>query len=162
LARAAYERRAEATRKFEANPPKPEDIWVCEFCEYERIFGEPPRALIRAYEKKDRLLRQEAADRKRLLEKAKAKARKGKRNSKAAAKANASSSQTPASNEHDLPPPAPIGDEEHDYHAEHSERIPLPPTDRIPTVKWRGPANWRGGGDGTPRSTAGSSTGLQT
>ncbi|KAL7947156.1 hypothetical protein V8C42DRAFT_343132 [Trichoderma barbatum] len=61
-------------------------IWICEFCEYERIFGEPPRTLIRDYEIKDRRHRQEEADRKRLLEKAKAKSRKGKKNNKVATK----------------------------------------------------------------------------
>ncbi|UKZ71609.1 uncharacterized protein TrAtP1_012564 [Trichoderma atroviride] len=62
------------------------EIWICEFCEYERIFGEPPRTLIRDYEIKDRRHRQEEADRKRLLEKAKAKSRKGKKHNKAKAK----------------------------------------------------------------------------
>ncbi|KAL7795931.1 hypothetical protein V8C37DRAFT_373954 [Trichoderma ceciliae] len=62
------------------------EIWICEFCEYERIFGEPPRTLIRDYEIKDRRHRQDEADRKRLLEKAKAKSRKGKKNSKVSTK----------------------------------------------------------------------------
>jgi hypothetical protein len=52
---------------------------LCEFCEYEAIFGEPPRALTRHYEVKDRKLRLQEAERRRLLEKAKAKSRKAKK-----------------------------------------------------------------------------------
>lgn len=76
---AARHRRQMAAHDFYNSPPKFEDIWICEFCEYEKIFGVPPRALIRDYEMKDRRHRQEEADRKRLLEKAKAKSRKGKK-----------------------------------------------------------------------------------
>mgnify|MGYP005989200687 CR=1 FL=1 len=76
---AARHRRQMAANDFYNSPPKFDDIWICEFCEYEKIFGVPPRALIRDYEMKDRRHRQEEADRKRLLEKAKAKSRKGKK-----------------------------------------------------------------------------------
>ncbi|KAG6015964.1 hypothetical protein E4U54_002637 [Claviceps lovelessii] len=79
LALAARERRYLAANEFHHNPPKLEDMWICEFCEYERIFGKPPRVLIRDYEIKDRRQRQEEAERKRLLEKAKAKSRKSKK-----------------------------------------------------------------------------------
>lgn len=75
-----------ATDNYYRNPPKLADDWVCEFCEYERIFGEPPRVLIRDYEMKDRRHRQEEAERKRLLEKAKAKSRKSKKSGKTASK----------------------------------------------------------------------------
>ncbi|KAK5990981.1 hypothetical protein PT974_09256 [Cladobotryum mycophilum] len=85
---AARHRRQIAADSYYHNPPKLEDVWICEFCEYERIFGEPPRTLIRDYEIKDRRYRQEEADRKRLLEKAKAKSRKAKRNGKASTKGN--------------------------------------------------------------------------
>ncbi|KAJ6021949.1 hypothetical protein N7540_007453 [Penicillium herquei] len=64
------------------NPPRPEDNWVCEFCEYERIFGTPPKALIRQYEIKDRKHRKMLAEKQRLLEKAKSKGRKGKKAAK--------------------------------------------------------------------------------
>lgn len=83
---AARHRQRLAADTYYQNPPKVEDIWICEFCEYERIFGVPPRALIRDYELKDRRHRQEEADRKRLLEKAKAKSRKGKKGGKGNAK----------------------------------------------------------------------------
>ncbi|KAM0333463.1 hypothetical protein ACHAQA_002125 [Verticillium albo-atrum] len=76
---AAAQRRHEAQEKLYHNPPRSEDMWVCEFCEYERIFGEPPYALIRQYEIKDQKARRQEQERKRLLEKAKAKSRKGKK-----------------------------------------------------------------------------------
>lgn len=101
LAAAARTRRQIATENYYHNLVNPEDIWICEFCEYERIFGEPPRTLIRDYEIKDRRQRQEEADRKRLLEKAKAKSRKGKKAGKAAAKGGHTSEHVP-----DQPPAA--------------------------------------------------------
>ena len=57
-------------------------MWICEFCEYEDIFGVPPVALIRQYEVKDRAERKRQAEKRRLLEKAKAKGRKGKKGNK--------------------------------------------------------------------------------
>ncbi|KAM3426333.1 hypothetical protein MY4824_010015 [Beauveria thailandica] len=80
---AAHNRRQAAVKANHHNPPRLEDVWICEFCEYERIFGGPPKALIREYEMKDRRVRQEEVDRRRLLEKAKAKSRKGKKGDKA-------------------------------------------------------------------------------
>lgn len=64
------------------HPPALEDIWICEFCEYESIFGHPPEALIRQYEIKDRKERKRLAEKKRLLEKAKMKGRKTKKTPK--------------------------------------------------------------------------------
>ncbi|OHX00640.1 hypothetical protein CSPAE12_00671 [Colletotrichum incanum] len=87
LRMAAKHRRQEAEYKYYNNPPKPEDMWICEFCEYERIFGEPPFALIRQYEIKDQKARRKEEERKRLLEKAKAKSRKGKKPAKSPGKA---------------------------------------------------------------------------
>ncbi|KAK6594809.1 hypothetical protein H4I96_10540 [Botrytis cinerea] len=83
---AARQRRQQQEYQNITHPPNPEDIWICEFCEYESIFGELPMALIRQYERKDRRIRKQEAERKRLLEKAKTKGRKGKKGSKAAAK----------------------------------------------------------------------------
>lgn len=85
---AARERRQQQQYQNLTNPPSPESVWICEFCEYERIFGGPPVALIRQYEMKDRHNRKQEADRKRLLEKAKMKGRKGKKGNKPAAKAS--------------------------------------------------------------------------
>ena len=83
---AAKQRRQQQEFKNYHHPPAAEDIWICEFCEYERIFGTPPEALIKQYEIKDRRVRKQEAERRRLLEKAKMKGRKGKKGSKAASK----------------------------------------------------------------------------
>ena len=79
---AARNRRTRQELHNYKNPPKEEDVWICEFCEYESIFHEPPRALIRQYEAKDRLERKRLAEKQRLLEKAKMKGRKGKKGNK--------------------------------------------------------------------------------
>ncbi|KAJ4263791.1 hypothetical protein NW762_005824 [Fusarium torreyae] len=96
LETAARRRREVATEARRANPQEAKDGWVCEFCEYEDIFGEPPRALIRKYEIKDRRRRQEEVDRKRLLEKAKAKSRKGRKSGKPPARGGTATTQNPA------------------------------------------------------------------
>lgn len=75
------------------HPPKQEDVWICEFCEYESIFGTPPKALIQQYEAKDRRERKRLAEKRRLLEKAKMKGRKGKKGSKNAAKNSGAATQ---------------------------------------------------------------------
>lgn len=89
---AARQRREQQEYQNYHHPPAPEDEWICEFCEYERIFGSPPEALIRQYEIKDRRVRKQEAERRRLLEKAKLKGRKGKKGSKIPAK-NATATQ---------------------------------------------------------------------
>ncbi|KAL2757818.1 hypothetical protein ACRALDRAFT_2025528 [Sodiomyces alcalophilus JCM 7366] len=96
LRMAAARRRQEALDKYTHNPPQLEDIWICEFCEYERIFGVPPYALIRQYELKDQKVRRQEQERKRLLEKAKAKGRKARK----APKSPAKSTQSAHSNGH--------------------------------------------------------------
>jgi hypothetical protein len=60
----------------------PVDPWLCQFCEFEDIFGYKPKALIRQYERKDRQERKRLAEKRRLLEKARMKGRKGKKASK--------------------------------------------------------------------------------
>ncbi|KAI0019747.1 hypothetical protein F4780DRAFT_771126 [Xylariomycetidae sp. FL0641] len=110
LVQAAKQRRKETEYQNLHHPPPPEDRWICEFCEYEMIFGRPPEALIRQYEIKDRRRRREEAERRRLLEKAKMKSRKGKKASKAPAKNSAASGpdrNPPSSNDHHAPPPPP-------------------------------------------------------
>ena len=79
---AARNRRTRQELNNYKNPPKEDDVWICEFCEYESIFHEPPKALIRQYEAKDRLERRRLAEKQRLLEKAKMKGRKGKKGNK--------------------------------------------------------------------------------
>lgn len=83
---AARQRRIQQQYTNIHHPPALEDIWICEFCEYESIFGRPPEALIRQYEIKDRKERKRLAEKKRLLEKAKMKGRKTKKATKNASK----------------------------------------------------------------------------
>lgn len=79
---AARARREQQRYNNYNHPPLREDVWICEFCEFESIFGKPPRALIRHYEERDYKKREEAEHRRRLLEKAKAKGRKNKKAAK--------------------------------------------------------------------------------
>lgn len=85
---AARRRRQQQEDKNFRHPPSGDEIWICEFCEYESIFGVPPRALVEQYEIKDMKERRRLAEKRRLLEKAKMKGRKGKKASKAAAAKN--------------------------------------------------------------------------
>ena len=87
-AMAARDRRLRQNYNNFHHPPKEEDVWICEYCEYEAIFGRPPEALIRQYETKDRRERRRLAEKRRLLEKAKMKGRKGKKGNKNAKNAN--------------------------------------------------------------------------
>ncbi|KAL5120740.1 hypothetical protein ACEQ8H_001220 [Pleosporales sp. CAS-2024a] len=80
--RAANKRRIQQEyANFHSPPTNP---WICEFCEFEDIFGYKPKALIRQYERKDRQERKRLAEKRRLLEKARMKGRKGKKASKKA------------------------------------------------------------------------------
>lgn len=79
---AARDRRLRQEYNNYHHPPKDEDIWICQFCEYESIFGEKPHHLIRQYEAKDRRERKRLAEKRRLLEKAKMKGKKGKKGNK--------------------------------------------------------------------------------
>lgn len=83
---AARQRRIRQDYNNYHHPPSSEDVWICEFCEYESIFGSPPEALMRQYEIKDRRERRRLAEKRRLLEKAKMKGRKGKKGNKNASK----------------------------------------------------------------------------
>lgn len=77
---AARQRRIQQEYTNFHHKPTKSNIYICEFCEYEDIFGKPPMALIRQYEIKDRAERKKAEEKRRLLEKAKMKGRKGKKN----------------------------------------------------------------------------------
>lgn len=133
------------------NPPSPEEFWMCEFCEYEAIFGEPPRALIRQYEIKDRKERRRLAEKRRLLEKAKMKGRKGKKATKNAAKQ--AGTQQPAQHNHG-PEHAPM-DPPHpeDYVGEYEDDAPPMPTSAPPlpqTTANRGPVGAPNAGHSPP------------
>ena len=92
---AARQRRLQQEYTNLHHPPASEDLWICEFCEYESIFGVAPQALIRQYEIKDRKDRRRLAEKRRLLEKAKLKGRKGKKQTRNAAKAANNTTQQP-------------------------------------------------------------------
>ncbi|KAI1261605.1 hypothetical protein F5Y18DRAFT_430910 [Xylariaceae sp. FL1019] len=109
LARAANQRRRKQEVKNLSNPPTDDDWYLCVFCEYERIFGAPPRSLIKSYEVKDRRRRHDEAERRRLLEKAKSKSRKGKKANKAPQKSEttATDQNSVSNNDAQVPPPPP-------------------------------------------------------
>ena len=91
---AARERRVQQRYKNIHHPPSGDEIWICEFCEYESIFGTPPEALVRQYEINDLKERRRLEEKRRLLEKAKTKGRKGKKGGgKVAAKNPAANQQ---------------------------------------------------------------------
>ncbi|KAI9845067.1 MAG: hypothetical protein M1837_005071 [Sclerophora amabilis] len=107
---AARQRRLQQEYSNYHNAPNSDDIWICEFCEYESIFGSPPEALMRQYEIKDRRERRRLAEKRRLLEKAKLKGRKGKKGNKAAAKnaAATASGQPQPTQQHQQPNHFPV------------------------------------------------------
>lgn len=112
------------------HPPSLEDIWICEFCEYESIFGHPPEALIRQYEMKDRKERKRLAEKKRLLEKAKMKGRKTKKATKNASK-NGSQQQAydRASADNSSGGGSGLPDDEYQGHEyDDDENLPIPPS----------------------------------
>lgn len=143
-AMAARQRRLQQEYNNYHHPPSGEDVWICEFCEYESIFGSPPEALVRQYEIKDRRERRRLAEKRRLLEKAKLKGRKGKKGNKNAAKTAtlAHPSATPQQQRHDQPQPAdrlPMqhqGTQSDDFLADDYDDDPMPvaapPPSKIP------------------------------
>lgn len=69
--------RREARAKLK--PGERETIWICQFCEFESIFGYAPLALIDGYTERVRASKRAALERKRLLEKARSKGKKKKK-----------------------------------------------------------------------------------
>ncbi|UNI24128.1 hypothetical protein JDV02_009902 [Purpureocillium takamizusanense] len=141
---AARQRKQMAADIYYHQPPRPEDVWICEFCEFESIFGRAPLRLIRDYEIKDRRHRQEEADRKRLLEKAKAKSRKARKSGKPLGKGG-HGTQAPE----DPRQPDPQDDQdatpmqhshshstqsEDEYEDDFEDDYPSPPPERVPPL----------------------------
>lgn len=127
---AARQRRLQQEYANLHHPPGPEDIWICEFCEYESIFGVPPMALIRQYEIKDRKEQKRLAEKRRLLEKAKLKGRKGKKQTKNAAKAANGANQQPLNQQaYDQQPLDQLGGDDYldDGYDDASVPLPAPP-----------------------------------
>ena len=126
---AARQRKLQQEYNNLQHPPAPEDIWICEFCEYESIFGQPPHALIRQYEIKDRKERRRLAEKRRLLEKAKLKGRKGKKQTKNAAKAANHNAGNVSHQAYDNQPLDQLGDDDLDYgYDDDPLPMPTPPT----------------------------------
>jgi hypothetical protein len=122
---AARQRKLQQEYNNLQHPPAPEDIWICEFCEYESIFGQPPHALIRQYEIKDRKERRRLAEKRRLLEKAKLKGRKGKKQTKNAAKAASHNAGNVNQQAYDNQPLDQLADDDLDYGYD-DDPIPMP------------------------------------
>jgi hypothetical protein len=128
----AYAARKRRMAQEDANalsPPNP--AWICEFCEYEDIFGRPPEALIRLYEKKDLADRRRLAEKRRLLAKARMKGRKGKKQSKKQNNSNGTqTNQNPPPGSFDQRPDEEPLDQDDYYDDEYDDNIPpheLPP-----------------------------------
>jgi hypothetical protein len=118
---AARQRRLQQEYNNYHHPPSREEIWICEFCEYESIFGSPPEALMKQYEIKDRRERRRLEEKRRLLEKAKLKGRKGKKgkggkNATAAANSTSAAQQAPTAQQQ--PPVDPNQPLNHDVHSD--------------------------------------------
>lgn len=130
---AARQRKVQQEYSNIQHPPAHEDIWICEFCEYESIFGQPPHALIRQYEIKDRKERRRLAEKRRLLEKAKLKGRKGKKQTKNAAKTANNAAHQPVNQQgYDQQQLDQLGDDELDYGYD-DDPIPMPAPPPAPT-----------------------------
>lgn len=113
--------------------PTRDNMWICEFCEYEDIFGVPPYAMIRAYEIKDRQERKKAAEKRRLLEKAKQKNKRGKKNGKGGKNNATAAAPPPAGGQQgaydpNLPPPD--GEDYYDDEEYGDEYEPVGPDDQ--------------------------------
>ena len=124
---AARQRKLQQEYSNIQHPPPPEDIWICEFCEYESIFGQAPHALIRQYEIKDRKERRRLAEKRRLLEKAKLKGRKGKKQTKGAKAANSAAHTNAGQQAYDQQPLDQLGDDDLDYGYDDPIPVPAPP-----------------------------------
>ena len=107
----ARQRRAKTQQSRRRYPVPLEEEWVCDFCIYESIWGEPPVAIIRAYEERERRERIAEMNKKRRLEQVKARSRKGKKQPK---NANGKAG-SPAKSHHDA--------HEHDAHAAVHEDV---------------------------------------
>lgn len=154
-------------------PASRDDIWICEFCEYEAIFGVEPAALIRQYEEKDRKERKRIAEKRRLLEKAKMKGRKNRKakgknkgnNSHANNSNNAQKDQQYDQGADSLTGQAPL-DQEDEFFDDEFDDEPIaqgPPPPPTPTAEpidhgAHGPAGGGMGSQGPTRAPAPSST----
>lgn len=126
---AAKQRRLQQEYQNLQHPPSQDETWICEFCEYESIFGEEPKALVRSYEIKDRKERRRIAEKRRLLEKAKLKGRKGKKQTKASKVANSTAQQQANNQGYDQQPLDNMGPDDYldDGYDDDPVSLPTPP-----------------------------------
>ena len=154
---AARQRRLQQEYSNLHHIPSAEDVWICEFCEYESIFGVPPLALIRQYEIKDRKERRRLAEKRRLLEKAKLKGRKGKKQTKNAAKGVGNVAHQPV-NQHayDQQPADQMPGDDYldDGYDDDPIAMPAPPLPQ-PSLKQTMPGSYDVGGHAGMKSGAG-------
>lgn len=109
------------------------EIWICEFCEYESIFGEAPEALMRQYEIKDRKERRKLAEKRRLLEKAKQKGKKNSGKNGPSKKGSYSNGVHHGINSGTAPPPPPPSTT--DSQGTQSDNTPLASATHTPALK---------------------------
>ncbi|CAZ79492.1 unnamed protein product [Tuber melanosporum] len=109
------------------------EIWICEFCEYESIFGEAPEALMRQYEIKDRKERRKLAEKRRLLEKAKQKGKKNSGKNGSGKKSGYSNGVHHGINSGTAPPPPPPSAT--DSQGTQSDNTPLASVAHTPALK---------------------------
>lgn len=141
----ARKRREDTARQNYFHPQRSEDLWICEFCEYERIFGYPPVALIRQYEIKDRKIRQQEEERRRVWEKAKARSRKGKKgkmlpknsntNHHVHSHVNEAHHAPPLANTHSQDTQSEVFDDDDEYEGEGSYEFDSEPPMLVPADK---------------------------
>ncbi|TGZ84689.1 hypothetical protein EX30DRAFT_367834 [Ascodesmis nigricans] len=111
FAREQRRRRQELLNSHHSNN---NEIWICEFCEYESIFGTPPLALMQQYEIKDRKERRRLAEKRRLLEKAKQKGKKNVKGGKSKAPNGTTTGNTACNGAPPPPPPSSEGTQSDD------------------------------------------------
>jgi len=133
---AAQQRRQQQTYNNRSNPPRREDMYICEFCEYESIYGRPPAALIRQYEIKDWRERKAKELNRRRLEKMKARGRKnrkgGKNNYQNSAATPTDINQQPYDDQYDPPDDDDSQGEEDFFEEGDDDDVPsLPATESV-------------------------------
>ncbi|KAF3928008.1 hypothetical protein AA313_de0200671 [Arthrobotrys entomopaga] len=111
------------------------EIWICEFCEYEAIFGQPPEALMRQYDirdRKERRERKEAENRRRRAEERLQ--RKGRKTSTKNGKNKQHVHNAAHINSHNAPPPPPPPSQT-DSQGTQSDHTPIPSATATPALK---------------------------
>lgn len=128
LRMAAARRKEQQFWKNTQEKPTRDNLYICEFCEYESIYGRPPTALIRQYELKDRRERKAKELNRRRLEKMKARGRKNRKGFKGNKNPPATPSdlhQQPYDSQYD-PPDGDSGGEDF-FEDGYDDSVPLPP-----------------------------------